>query len=232
MSFFLGTYRVAQYNGVMSENNPQSSNIRLILLAIFVGLLSAAGGISFWKVMQGPQQISTPTLMVLPEPRELADFVLVDDHGQPFSMDNIRGHWTLLFFGFTNCPDVCPSALYDLNLVSEKLQELDDEEGPGLQVVFVSVDPERDTPEKLTEYLGYFNPDFIGVTGDPEQLLPMTRQIGIAYEIEDHETGAERYNVYHSASFMLTDPEGQLYGVFGAPHDAEKITQSLLAVFN
>lgn len=232
MQFFLGSCPVAQYNGLMSDNNPQGSNIRFVLLAIFVGVLSAVGGISFWKVMQGPQQISTPTLMVLPEPRVLADFSLVDDQGQPFSLDNLRGRWTLMFFGFTNCPDVCPSALYDLNLVSENLQKMDDEDIPDMQVVFVSVDPERDTPEKLSEYLGYFNPDFIGVTGDPAHLAPMTRQIGIAYEIEDHDPGVDRYNVYHSASFLLTDPDGRLYGVFGAPHDAGKITRSLLAAFN
>jgi protein SCO1/2 len=213
----------------MTENNPKSANFRLIALAIFVGVLSAAGGISFWNVMQGPQQPSTATLMVLPEPRVIADFALVDDKGQPFSLENLRGHWTLLFFGFTNCPDVCPSALYDLNLVSEQLEAQGGENLPDTRVVFVSVDPERDTPEKLSEYLGYFNPGFTGVTGSQEQLLPMTMQLGIAYEIEDHEAGAEHYNVYHSVSFLLTDPDGRLYGVFPAPHDAEKMTSDLLA---
>jgi len=179
--------------------------------------------------MKAKQQPSTATLMVLPEPRVIADFALHDDRGQPFSLENLRGHWTLMFFGFTHCPDVCPSALYDLNLVSERLKESLGEKLPSLQVVFVSVDPERDTPEKLSEYLGYFNPEFIGVTGAHEQLAPMTMQVGIAYEIEEHDPGAGNYNVYHSVSFLLTDPEGRLYGVFPAPHDAEKITNDLLA---
>ncbi len=216
----------------MTENNPKSSNFRLIALAIFVGVLSAAGGISFWKVMQGPQPSISSTLMVLPEPRVIADFALVDDEGQSFSLENLRGHWTLMFFGFTNCPDVCPSALYDLNLVNEKLDQLRGEETPTTQVVFVSVDPERDTPEKLSEYLGYFNPEFIGVTGSEAQLAPLAMQLGIAYEIEEHEPGAERYNVYHSVSFLLTDPDGHLYGVFPAPHDAEKITSDLVAAID
>jgi protein SCO1/2 len=216
----------------MTENNPKGSNLRLIALAIFVGVLSAAGGISFWNVMQGPQQSVTSTLMVLPEPRVIADFALLDDEGRPFSLENLRGHWTLMFFGFTNCPDVCPSALYDLNLVTEKLKQMRDEELPTLQVLFVSVDPERDTPEKLSEYLGYFNPGFIGVTGSQAQLKPLAMQLGIAYEIEEHEPGAERYNVYHSVSFLLTDPDGHLYGVFPAPHDAEKITSDLVAAID
>jgi len=216
----------------MTENNPKSGNIRLIALAILVGALSAAGGILLWNVMQGSQPSATSTLMVLPEPRVIADFALVDDEGQPFSLENLRGHWTLMFFGFTNCPDVCPSALYDLNLVSEKLAGLRGAEPPDIQVVFVSVDPERDTAEKLSEYLGYFNPGFIGVTGSQAQLKPLAMQLGIAYEIEEHEPGAERYNVYHSVSFLLTDPDGHLYGVFPAPHDAEKITSDLVAAID
>jgi protein SCO1/2 len=228
----LGYYRLTQYNGAMTENNSKSRNFRLIVLAIFVGVLSAAGGISFWNVMQGPQQSVNSTLMVLPEPRVIADFVLVDEEGRPFSLENLRGHWTLMFFGFTNCPDVCPSALYDLNLVSEKLGQLRGAELPPLQVVFVSVDPERDTAKKLSDYLGYFNPGFIGATGSPAQLAPLAMQLGIAYEIEEHEPGAEHYNVYHSVSFLLTDPDGHLYGVFPAPHDADKIARDLVAAID
>jgi protein SCO1/2 len=137
-----------------------------------------------------------------------------------------------MFFGFTNCPDVCPSALYDLNLVTEKIKELHSAELPPIQVVFFSVDPERDTPEKLSEYLDYFNPDFIGVTGPREQIAPLAMQLGIAYQIEEHEQGAAQYNVYHSASFLLTDPQGRLHGVFPAPHNAEKMVSDLVAAID
>lgn len=223
---------MTQYNDLMTGSGPGKTQYRLIALAIFVGVLSAVGGISLWNVMHSPQQSSTATLMVLPEPRIIADFALVDDQGQPFSLENLRGQWSLMFFGFTNCPDVCPSALYDLNLVTEKLKELRGEKFPGTQVVFVSVDPERDTPEKLSEYLGYFNPHFIGVTGTQEQLAPLTMQLGIAYEIEEHVPGADKYNVYHSVSFLLTDPDGKLYGVFPAPHDADRITSDLVTAID
>jgi protein SCO1/2 len=214
----------------MKENNPKSSHFRLVALAIFVGVLSAAAGISFWNVMRGPSQPSTATLMVLPEPRVIADFALVDDKGRPFSLENLRGHWSLMFFGFTNCPDVCPGALYDLNLVTEQLEKQRGEGQQPVQVIFVSVDPERDTPEKLSEYLAYFNSGFIGVTGSQAQLQPLTLQLGVAYQIEEHEPGADHYAVYHSVSFLLTDPDGRLYGVFPAPHDAARIASDLSAV--
>ncbi len=213
----------------MTEDNPKSGNFRLIALGILVGALSAAGGISLWNVMKGPPLPSATTLMILPEPRVIADFALVDNRGQPFSLQNLKGHWSLIFFGFTNCPDICPSALYDLNLVSEKLASSGERNTPEVRIVFVSVDPERDTPEKLSQYLGFFNPKFIGVTGNQEQLEPLAMQLGIAYQLEEHEPGAERYNVYHTASFLLMNPQGQLYGVFPAPHDAEKITRELMS---
>ena len=214
----------------MTELNSKSSNFRLIVLAMFVGLLSAVAGISLWKVMQGPPQPSNAALMVLPEPRVIADFALVDDAGAPFSLDNLRGHWSLIFFGYTHCPDVCPSTLYDLKLVHEKLEQLNGDGAPGHQVLFVSVDPERDTPEQLGPYVNYFHPDFIGVTGPQEQLAPLTMQLGIAYRIEDHEAGSPQYNVDHSVSVLLMDPKGRLHGVFPAPHDADKMAGELAAV--
>jgi protein SCO1/2 len=97
-------------------------------------------------------------------------------------------------------------------------------------VLFVSVDPERDTPAKLAEYVRYFNPDFTGVTGPHEQLAPLTMQMGIAYRIEPHETGSEQYEVNHSASIQLIDPEGRLHGVFPAPHDPQKMARDLASV--
>ena len=213
----------------MTKLNSKSSNFRLIVLAMFVGLLSAVAGISLWKVMQGPPQPSNAALMVLPEPRVIADFALVDDAGAPFMLDNLRGHWSLMFFGYTHCPDVCPSTLYDLKLVHEKLEQLNGDGAPGHQILFVSVDPERDTPEQLKKYVDYFHSDFIGVTGPQEQLAPLTMQLGIAYRIDEHEAGSEQYNVDHSVSVLLMDPQGHLHGVFPAPHDADKMAGELAA---
>jgi len=212
-----------------NSKNPQT---RLILLAILVGSISALAGISFWKVMQGPPQASDATLLLLPEPRVIADFSLVDDDGQPFSLERLKGQWSLLFFGFTHCPDVCPSALYDLAQVRKTLARNDPEITNDLQVLFVSVDPERDTPRQLNQYVNYFDPEFIGVTGPEAQLAPLTLQLGIAYRIEDHEPGSQQYNVDHSASILLMNPDGQLHGVFPAPHQSDSMAAEIAAVIN
>lgn len=212
----------------MSELNPKNTNFRLIVLAMLVGLVSAVAGISLWNVMQGPPQPSNATMLTLPEPRVIADFALVDDDGEPFSLDNLRGQWSLIFFGFTHCPDVCPSTLNDLKLVHEKLVQMNGD-ASGHQILFVSVDPERDTPDKLQQYVNYFHPDFIGVTGPQEQLAALTMQLGIAYRVQQHEAGSTQYNVDHSVSVLLTGPQAQLRGVFPAPHDAERMASELAA---
>ena len=212
--------------------NSQNTNFRLIIMATFVALLSATAGFSLWQIMRYQQQPSTAALVVLPEPRVIADFALVDQDGNAFTLDDLRGKWSLLFFGFTHCPDVCPSTLYDLQLVHKGVRQDSGNGPPSHQVLFVSVDPERDTPEKLGEYVSYFDPDFIGVTGSQQQLAPLTRQLGIAYRIEEHEAGSAQYGVDHSASILVTDPEGRLHGVFPAPHDAGTIVEDLSTVLD
>jgi protein SCO1/2 len=228
----LGYRHVAQYNGLEMKKNSKSSQARVILLAVGVGIISAVAGISFWKVMQGPPQPGSAVMLTLPEPRVVADFALIDDEGQPFSLNRLQGQWSLLFFGFTHCPDICPSALYDLSVIRDSLLEEHPDKADQLQVLFVSVDPERDTPAKLKSYVEYFDPAFIGVTGPDAQLAPLTLQLGVAYRIEEHEEGNLAYNVDHSASILLVNPEGRLHGVFPAPHSSEPMTAELARVIN
>ena len=195
-----------------------------------IAVLGATAGVSFWKLTQARTQALNSSLIVLPEPRVVDDFSLTDQHSRPFSLANLRGHWSLIFFGFTNCPVVCPGTLYDLQKVTEAIEQQLEADKPRPQILFVSVDPERDSPGKMEQYLSYFDPGFIGLTGDHVQLLPLTRQLGIAYRIEEHDPGVTQYGVDHSASILLTDREGQLFGVFPAPHDASKISADLLTV--
>ncbi len=216
----------------MTEKNSKNANFQLLALAVAVGFIAAVAGITMWYIVQAQRQPSTAALVVLPEPKVIADFALVDHRGASFSLENLRGQWSLIFFGFTHCPDVCPNTLYDLKLINESLNRVSDEEDPGHQVVFVSVDPERDTPEMLSQYVSYFDPDFIGVTGEPEQLVPLAMQLGIAYRLEEHEPGSAKYDVYHSTTILLTDPKGRLHGVFSAPHDAEKLARELVATID
>jgi protein SCO1/2 len=199
-------------------------------MALSVGLMGAATGISLALILPARQPAGPVALTLLPEPRALAEFQLVDHSGRLFSPDDLQGAWSLMFFGFTNCPDVCPSTLYDLNLVSAQLP-LSDSGEPLHRVIFVSIDPERDTPEALSRYVAYFNPDFTGVTGTGEQLAALTGSLGIAYQIAEHEPGAERYDVLHSSSVVLIDPDGRLQGAFTAPLDANLMARDLAAVF-
>jgi len=207
------------------------SEIQFILLAIAVAALSAAAGFSLWQLNQARQHAAVTSLVVLPEPRALGDFSLVDQHGESFSIERLRGRWSLVFFGFTYCPDICPSTLYDLRQVSDTLADGDASEAAP-QVVFVSVDPERDSLERLGEYVSWFGPDFVGVTGVPEQLAPLAQRIGVAYRVEEHAPGAANYAVDHSASVFLTDPQGRLHGVFPAPVEAGAMAHDLAALFD
>ena len=211
--------------------NAPRGNYRFVLAAAAVAVLSAAAGVGLWQWRGTGSAPATEALMLLPAPRVLADFSLIDQDGEPFTLERLRDRWSLLFFGFTHCPDVCPGTLFDLQQVHAALAGapagLDDH-----QVVFVSVDPERDSPARLAEYVAYFDPTFLGVTGPPEQLAPLALQIGVAYRIEPHEPGSASYAVDHSASVFLTDPEGRLHGVFPSPHEPDPIIRDLLAILN
>jgi protein SCO1/2 len=184
-----------------------------------VALISAAAGALLWRSMQ--PGAAPEALLVLPQPRVIADFDLIDHRGQAFSLNDLRGSWSLLFFGFTYCPDVCPDTLFKLEKAYEAVKQ-GWAGAPPLRIYFVSVDPERDT-----EYVEYIDPDFIGLTGDHRQLLPLTLQLGIVYYIEDHEPGTEHYGVDHSTGILLIDPQGRLHGAFPAPHDPGKIAADI-----
>lgn len=175
-----------------------------------------------------PPQLKQGTL--LPSAKAIADFQLTDQHGKPFTRNNLMGKWSFAFFGYTHCPDVCPTSLSMLAQVMKKLEQNDNLDTKP-QVVFVSVDPERDTPELLAQYLPYFNPDFIGVTGDPQQLLLLTRQLGIMYGKAPGDD-ADDYLVDHSASIILFDPNGNFLALFGMPHDPDLIAQDFVAIKN
>ena len=175
-----------------------------------------------------PPQLKQGTL--LPSAKAIADFQLTDQHGKPFTRNNLVGKWSFAFFGYTHCPDVCPTSLSMLAQVMKKLGK-DSTLDTLPQVIFVSVDPERDTPELLAQYLPYFNPDFIGVTGDPQQLLLLTRQLGIMYGKVPADN-ADDYLVDHSASIILFDPDGNFLALFGMPHDPDLIAQEFVAIKN
>jgi len=205
----------------------RQSKYRLVLLVISVAVLGLAAGATAWRIYSVPSSPEYDRLIVLPEPRIIADFALTDQSGMPFSLEDFKGHWSLLFFGFTSCPDICPNTLFQLKQARQLMAEHAKAEDLP-RVYLVSVDPERDTPEKLDSYLDYFDPAFFGLTGADEQLKALAFQAGIAYFVEPHRAGDLEYNVDHSASLLLLDPQGRLYGVLPSPHNAEQIADDIL----
>jgi protein SCO1/2 len=185
----------------------------LTLLAVLAALLAACGS------DKPPEPTATPLPgTVLNPPRPLEDFTLTDHTGAPFSLSDLRGRPALVFFGFTNCPDICPTTLGEFKRVKSLLGRDADE----VTFVFVSVDPQRDTPERLAEYVGAFDPAFIGLTGDDAALRPIAQEFGVYYQAVPLEGSETAYTVDHTASSFALDREGRLAIVFsyGTPPDA------------
>jgi protein SCO1/2 len=140
--------------------------------------------------------------------------------GAGFTNADLVGHWSFVFFGYTQCPDVCPTALSLLKQVKAALATVPP--APTFQVVFVSVDPRRDTQQLLSEYMAAFDPSFIGVSGGDAALSPLTKTLGAYYQRNDG-TDTRRYTVDHSAAIYLVDPQGRLAAVFSPPQEAAKV---------
>jgi protein SCO1/2 len=193
----------------------------------FVAILGATAGAYVWKSIQPAPTVSDSSVFArYPEPRVLADFTLTGPGDSNWSIEQLRDQWTLVFFGYTSCPDVCPSTLMQLAELRKSMSaSMTADSLP--QVLFVSVDPERDSSEKIAEYVGYFDPSFIGVTGPDPQIAALSRQLGVAYFIDEHEPGAEVYEVAHSTGVLLLDPQARLVGMFPAPHDTGLVQTEL-----
>ena len=149
------------------------------------------------------------------ERREIRPFQLVDQDGDSVGLSSLKGRWSLLFFGFTYCPDICPTTLGVLNQAMKKI-----ETPPS--VILVSVDPERDTPSLLKQYMVSFNPSFKGYTGEFDQIVGLATNLNVAFgKVPGPQPGT--YLVDHSASIVVVSPEGKYAGFIKAPHQAEKI---------
>lgn len=197
--------------------------VRIIAIASAV----LAGAATAWFTTGGDEPPALAQATLFDAPRPLPDFRLVDHAGRTFDRERLRGHWHFLFFGFTNCPDVCPTTLATLAAVRAGLRDLPASERPG--AVLVSVDPERDTPVALARYVPHFDPAFVGVTGDPAAIAALTRELGVVVMI-GAPTGDGDYTVDHTAALFLIDPDGAWTAVFGAPHATDTIARDFRAI--
>ncbi len=160
---------------------------------------------------------------IISPPIALPDVTLTDQEGQPFKIDQLKGRWSLLFFGYTHCPDVCPTTLNNMNQVAKQLGNSE------LNYVFVTLDPKRDTPDKLKAHVNHFNPDFIGLSGTTANIDQLAETVGIIYDF-DGDTSSDKYNVNHYAAILMVDPKGQLRAHILPPHPASKMVNVITKI--
>ena len=161
-------------------------------------------------------------LFLFDTPRDPGEFSLIDHHGSPFTREDLIDQWTLIFFGFTHCPDICPTTMAEL---AELKAQLVGTEASDARVVMLSVDPARDTPERLAQYVPYFHADFVGVTGDFTDILSFAQRLNAPFRKVSEPDGA--YQMEHSANVMLMNPRGDYHGFFRAPLDIPKMRVTL-----
>jgi protein SCO1/2 len=200
----------------MSENKTIFRIFLVVAVVMMAGMVGA--GLALLKVpAMTTGEMRDKGLYVFESPRPLESFTLTDQFGEPFTNARLEGHWSLLFFGYTFCPDICPITMATLRQFDQLLKENDAAAADNLQVVMVSVDPQRDTPEKLRDYVGFFGPDYIGATGEFAALFTLARQLNATFSFQAQSEGD--YLVSHSGEVMLINPDGQFHGFFRASPD-------------
>ena len=162
-------------------------------------------------------------MTLFPDPKPLTDFAFTDHENRVFDLSRLKGKWSFLFFGYTHCPDICPTTLAVLARARENIAK-STAGAKDVQFVFISVDPNRDAAGKLGQYVSYFDTAFLGVTGDNAQLGNLAGQLGAAYEVKIT-PGMENYPVYHTVSVFLVDPQARYHAMFMPPLDAETISR-------
>lgn len=206
----------------MSEiNAAHRRGIRVTVALVLVFVAVVLGG--FVYTMVKPRVLSDSALrannaFLFESVRDIGDFTLLDDNNKPFTLADLRGKWSLLFFGYTYCPDVCPTTLAQLN---QFYTQLDKRYTGDTQIVFVSVDPARDEPAKLHEYVRYFNPQFRGVTGEFLALQKFATSLNIPFS--KIPGGGDNYQIEHGDSIAIVNPDGHYVGFFKSPHEVAKL---------
>ena len=199
----------------------QRLGVRNTVIAILAFILLVIWGF-VWRISQpvimSNEELRINGAVVLNSPRIFSDFELVDHQGEVFNQERLQDVWSIVFFGFTHCPDICPTTLATLNDTYSKLK---DREQERLQIVMISIDPERDTVEKLAQYVPYFNDEFIGVTGNKHLIRRLTAELNIAYNQVPLDSGD--YTVDHSTQLVLINPKGHYHGFFKAPDNEIKL---------
>ncbi|MDX1515571.1 MAG: SCO family protein [Woeseiaceae bacterium] len=193
-----------------------------LLIAIVAGVALSAG----LFVGSGVIRFEPPDprrATILPTAPQVPAFRLLDQHGRMVDERVFEGQWDLVFFGFTNCPDVCPLTLQTLAVAKRELAAAG--HSPLPRIVLVSVDPERDTPARVAQYVDAFGEGNLGITGELDELRKLTRGLGIFFEKRPGD--GEQYNVDHSSVVLVVDPQGRFRALFSSPHEIDDYVHDL-----
>lgn len=193
----------------------------LVVLGISYAMRNVPGSTPGWA--NAPPELRA---ILWPEPLPVGDFQLLDQRERPFGPAQLQGRWTFLFFGYLQCPDVCPMAMQVLRDYRKALAASQ----PGLehQVVFVSVDPEYDEPAQIAAYLDFFDPEFVGLSGPPDALAALAGPLAIKYVEFFDDRG--RRSIDHTSSIMIIDPQGRVLGAFPPPQRPERMLEQFRAL--
>ncbi len=218
----------------------QVSDKRTILPVLLLGLL-----LILVACEQRAKVPETESAFMLPQAATITDFDLSHVEQGAYNIEDARGKWSLLFFGYTHCPDVCPTELFMLAEMMRGIESNADDELEPPQVVFISVDPQRDSLKHLQDYTAFYHPSFIGVTGEPSTIDRLCESVGVFYERVYHLNGKQlildesgtvpaglenSYLINHSASIFLVNPAGKLHAIFTSPHDPSTMIRDLAAI--
>jgi protein SCO1/2 len=200
-------------------------------ILVFVAVLSGVTAAHHFK-MQGKIDVSQFNGTFLEIPREINEFALMGIDSRPFNNQSLQGQWTLLFFGFTHCGYLCPTTMSELAKMHRILEEQGVQSIP--KVVMISIDPQRDSLEKLSQYVKAFNPKFYGARGSGKMIKQMTREMGIAYAkiAMPKASDPTYYDVQHSGAVMLFNPRGELNAFFTTPHQANLLVKDYLQLIS
>jgi protein SCO1/2 len=204
------------------DNRGMTARFKILSL-LLIGV-AGGGGIAaalLWPPRQPAMELASGTLFT--PSQALPDFSLIDTQGRSFGPANLRGHWSMMFFGYTNCPDFCPATLSTLAALQKRLRA---QHATLPQVIFVSVDAKRDTPEQLAKYVPYFDPDFIGLTAvDQLAIEAVAKRWGVLVSVHPAKDG--NYTVDHSSAIFVLDPAGRLAAVLSGPFTVSALQSDL-----
>lgn len=194
---------------------------------VLIALVALVLGLTVNKVLNGQRQADPTRLLdagivLLPQPRTVPAISLTDQDGKPIAMNELKDKWSLLFFGYTFCPDICPTTLAQMRELKGLLPEAVRDR---VRIVMVSVDPNRDTPQQLKQYLGYFDPAFLGATGELASIQKLANAVSIPFIPAD--TSKENYTVDHSGNLVVIGPDGTQRGFIRAPLNNQKLKEQL-----